>query len=137
MVDSNGPSGAAGIFDGFAEYRTPSRDNFRQALTSGLVAVDTNVLLNLYRYNPQTRADLFATLRALQERLWIPHQVMVEFWRNRESVIADHDGVAAESLKRLEELQRKSAEEVRAWARRTAVPSERQDNLLLLLDEAF
>jgi hypothetical protein len=127
----------AGIFDGFGEYRTPCREDLRRVLTAGLVAIDTNVLLNLYRYNPQTRVDLFSILRALEHRLWIPHQVISEFWENRESVIADHDGVAAESQKKVEDLQRRTEEEVRSWARRTALPSDRQDHLLALLDEAF
>ncbi|NEB93188.1 DUF4935 domain-containing protein [Streptomyces bauhiniae] len=56
--------------------------------TSGLVVLDTNVLLNLYRSNESTRRDTLAALARLRERLWIPHQVLAEFWRNRESPTA-------------------------------------------------
>jgi hypothetical protein len=45
-----------GLFEGFAGYRTPSTDDYRRVLTEGLVVPDTNVLLNLYRYNAQTQA---------------------------------------------------------------------------------
>lgn len=76
-----------GLFDGFEGYRTPSEDDYRRVLTEGLVVPDTNVLLNLYRYNAQTQTDLFAVLERLGDRLWIPHQVLVEFWRNRESAL--------------------------------------------------
>ncbi|WP_425588779.1 PIN-like domain-containing protein [Streptomyces thinghirensis] len=44
--------------------------------------LDTNVLLNLYRSNESTRRDTLAALARLRERLWIPHQVLTEFWRN-------------------------------------------------------
>ncbi|WP_449349178.1 PIN-like domain-containing protein [Streptomyces shaanxiensis] len=54
-----------------------------------MVAPDANVLLNLYRYTEQARTDLLGALGALGDRLWVPHQVVDEFWRNRESVISE------------------------------------------------
>jgi hypothetical protein len=69
------------IFDGFEGYQVPSNDEAELALRSGLVVVDTNALLNLYRYTERTRDDLFRVLESLGTRLWIPHQVMLEFWR--------------------------------------------------------
>ena len=45
------------LFDGFEGYRTPTSDDYRHLLTEGLVVPDTNVLLNLYRYNAQARGD--------------------------------------------------------------------------------
>jgi PIN like domain len=47
---------ASGLFEGFEGYRTPSDEDYRNALTSALVVLDTNVLLNLYRYNDNTRS---------------------------------------------------------------------------------
>jgi hypothetical protein len=38
-----------GLFDGFEAYRTPAEEDYRTLLTGGLVVLDTNVLLNLYR----------------------------------------------------------------------------------------
>ncbi|MFD4759474.1 PIN-like domain-containing protein [Streptomyces sp. NPDC058439] len=49
-----------------------------------MVVLDTNVLLNLYRSNARTRQDTLAVLTRLRDRLWVPHQVLTEFWRNRE-----------------------------------------------------
>ncbi|MGI5397828.1 PIN-like domain-containing protein [Streptomyces sp. CA-251251] len=34
--------------------------------------------------------DTLAALARLRERLWIPHQVLTEFWRNRESPTVRH-----------------------------------------------
>jgi hypothetical protein len=84
-----GRQGGGGLFDGFEAYQTPTEADYRRLLTDGIVVPDANVLLNLYRYNEQTRNDLFLVLRALGDRLWVPHQVVVEFWRNREAVLQD------------------------------------------------
>jgi len=42
---------SGGLFDGFESYRTPTEADYRGLLTSGLIVPDTNVFLNLYRYN--------------------------------------------------------------------------------------
>ena len=62
----------------------------------GFVALDANVLLNLYRY-PGTSVDqFFRILKALDDRVWIPHQVASEFTRNRRDVIlAGRRGIQA------------------------------------------
>ncbi len=52
------PQPSVGIYDEFPGYRLPSDDELNEALRSALVVVDTNVLLNLYRYNESTRNDL-------------------------------------------------------------------------------
>ncbi|MEU5922654.1 PIN-like domain-containing protein [Streptomyces antimycoticus] len=73
-----------GIFDCEEAYRTPTSANYKSLFESGIIVLDTNVLINLYRSNERTRSDTFAVLLRLQERLWIPHQVLSEFWRNRD-----------------------------------------------------
>lgn len=66
----------------FGHY-PPTKDEFDRLWTSGLIVVDTNALLSLYRYTPDTRDDLLGTLRSLSDRLWMPYQVGLEFNRNR------------------------------------------------------
>ncbi|QDG68525.1 hypothetical protein NIBR502772_22010 [Pseudarthrobacter sp. NIBRBAC000502772] len=83
-----------GIFDGFEGYRTAIRNDHIQVLRQGLVVLDTNVLLDLYRYGKQGRDDLIAALRAIGDRLWVPNHAMVEFWRNREGILKDPGGTA-------------------------------------------
>ena len=41
-------------------HRIATEEDIAGVLTSGLIVLDTNVLLNLYRYNAQTRADLLS-----------------------------------------------------------------------------
>lgn len=69
-------------------YR-PTEDEFKELWATGLVVLDANVLLNVYRYPAQARIDLLRVLELLKERLWIPFQVAAEFQRNRVSVIQE------------------------------------------------
>jgi hypothetical protein len=126
-----------GIFDGFEGYRTPTLDDYRSVLTTGLVVPDTNVLLNLYRYNAQARGDLLAVLDRLGDRLWIPHQVLVEFWRNRESALRESPDTATATVQALKGHRQRAIEEVRTWANQLSLPSDRVSELEAALDDGF
>lgn len=73
--------------DMFRGYYPPSEDELRDMWTRGLVILDTNALLNLFRYTEKTRVDFLKVLEAKQAQLWIPHQVGLEFHRRRIEVI--------------------------------------------------
>lgn len=53
-----------------------------------VIVFDTNVLLNLYRYNEGARDELIGMMKSFQDRLWMPYQVGLEFLLNRENVIS-------------------------------------------------
>jgi hypothetical protein len=99
-----------GLFDGFEGYRTPTDADYRHVLTQGMVVPDTNVLLNLYRYTTQSRADLLAMLSKLDDRLWVPHQVILEFWRTRESVLQDPHKAGQNTLDVLDKHHKQAAD---------------------------
>ena len=73
--------------DLFPGYYRPTDEEFTQLWKSCFFVLDTNVLLNLYRYNQKTRDDFFKVLRVVEDRLWIPHQVALEFQENRLNTI--------------------------------------------------
>lgn len=73
----------------FTHYIRPTDSEIKSAWESSLFAVDTNVLLNLYRYPDDARDNLLEALEALNDRLWIPHQAALEFHENRLSVLAE------------------------------------------------
>lgn len=56
------------------------------AIRDALVVLDTNVLLDFYRRTPANRVVRFALLEAVGDRLRVPHQVGLEFHRNRTTV---------------------------------------------------
>jgi predicted nucleic acid-binding protein len=128
---------AAGLCDGFDEYATPTEDEYSKVLRKGLVVVDTNVLLNLYRYHPATRDDLFQILEALGDRLFVPHQVAAEFWRNRETVIRSAAEETTQLSNALQAQQGRSLLAVSNWVTRIGLPSEAASDLSQGLVKAY
>lgn len=57
----------------------------------GLLTLDANVLLDLYRYNAKTRGDIQKAIGLFGDRVWLPGQAAREFIRNRTKVIASAD----------------------------------------------
>jgi len=77
------------LFPGF--YR-PSKAEFDRLWREGWFVLDANVLLNLYRYRAEARADYLNVLGQIAARTWIPHQAALEFQMNRVETIAKQDG---------------------------------------------
>jgi hypothetical protein len=73
---------------GFEQYYRLSKHELTNLWHNCVFVFDTNVLLDLYRYSPETKQELFAVLEKLKHRVWIPHQVALEFHRNRLSTVA-------------------------------------------------
>lgn len=71
----------------FPGYYQPDSDELKVIWDSGLVILDTNALLNLFRYTPKTRDDFVTVLRGIEHQLWLPHQVGAEFHRRRLDVV--------------------------------------------------
>lgn len=116
MSEGDNPS-RRGIFDCDDAYRTPVRADYERIFTSGMVVLDTNVLLNLYRSNERTRKDIFSVLGKLRDRLWIPHQVLSEFWRNRDlsSVRGHHRTKAKDACAALDKVHRSTNDALDRW----------------------
>lgn len=136
-IENSGARTAQGLFDGFEAYKTPDEDDYRRVLTSGLVVPDTNVLLNLYRYNSSAQQDLLAVLERIGDQLWVPHQVLVEFWRNRESTLFERRTIAAQTVTQLDGLCSNAISSIKTWSNRIALPSERTEALREQLQACF
>lgn len=79
--------------DSFPEFYRPDDDELRQFVTEAVVVPDANVLLGLYRLSSQQRNDILNVLAAVNERLWIPYQVGLEYQRNRLQVLVGQAGL--------------------------------------------
>lgn len=71
----------------FAEYYELTEESINKIWNDSLIVFDTNVLLNLYRYNDDARDEFIKVIRFYNERLWIPYQVGLEFHRRREEIM--------------------------------------------------
>ena len=119
-----------GIYDDFPGYRLPVESELETALRFALVVVDANVLLNLYRYNESTRDDLLGVLRRLGDRLWVPNQVLREFWRNRLGVLASRGAGTDQALAALGKQQRATSDTIQQWAKTVAIDAADRESLL-------
>jgi PIN like domain len=71
----------------FPGYYTPSKEDFDNLWQECIFSFDANSLLNIYRYSLETQMSFLDILERLKERIWIPHQVALEFSKNRTNVI--------------------------------------------------
>jgi len=76
------------LFPGF--YQHGGKD-FGELWEKCLFIVDTNVLLNLYRYLEEAKADLLKVLQRISDRLWLPYQAALEYQTNHLIVIAEQN----------------------------------------------
>ncbi|WP_298855609.1 PIN-like domain-containing protein [uncultured Aquimonas sp.] len=75
----------------FSWYFAPSKCEIEKAWKSGVLSVDTNVLLDLYRYHKETRDSLLASIRGFEGSKWLSYQAATEFFRNRTKVIVSSE----------------------------------------------
>lgn len=123
-----------GLYSGFEAYRVLTAEDIKSALQHGIVALDTNVLLNLYRYNEKTVDDLLRVAEAASERLFVPHQVVREFWRNRQSVIASLGSASRDAQAALTKNATSTKDAITRWAKSVALPSEERQHLIEEVD---
>lgn len=71
----------------FSEYFRPTEPETTTLWAEAVFVFDTNVLLNLYRMSRETSLKIKSILCRLKGRLFLPHQVGVEFFRNLEEEI--------------------------------------------------
>ena len=90
----------------FPGYFSSSKENLSTLWASGLIILDTNVLLNLYRYSDSTKTELLAIIKKLSDRIWIPHQVAKEFLSNRLTVIGEQSELYRSHISALQDFRR-------------------------------
>jgi hypothetical protein len=125
-----------GIFDGFDGYAPRSEEDWKNTLRNGLVVVDTNVLLSLYRYDQDARNSLLSTLRAFGPRLWVPNQVLVEFWRNHPNALEYAERQLEQAVSLLKGDLERAHSNLRSWVNRVSLDRESAGNLERILSEA-
>jgi hypothetical protein len=88
----------------FPGYFRPSAEEVSTLWRNALIAVDANVLLNLYRYSQQAREALLAALSSVGSRLFVPHQAAREFLDNRLGVTASQADEYTKTIRAITDL---------------------------------
>ncbi|QQV09914.1 PIN-like domain-containing protein [Acinetobacter johnsonii] len=79
-----------------------TQEEYKDIWENALFVFDTNTLLNLYRYQEDTRDEFLKVLGIISDRIWIPYHVALEFQRNRLIVISEQKELFAKTKKALE-----------------------------------
>ena len=89
--------------ESFKGFYDVSEDSLSEIWSSDstLFILDTNILLNLYQYSQETQDEFFKILDIVQNRLWIPFHVALEYQRRRLDVIRNEKSVFSNINKKL------------------------------------
>ena len=87
----------------FKGYYKLSDQELMALWKNALFVFDTNILMDLYRYQSSAREDLFKVMEDLDNRVWVPYHVGLEFQRNRLSVIAEREKKFSEIKKAVQQ----------------------------------
>lgn len=92
----------------FRGYYRATGEELKAIWGTGDLILDTNALLNLFRYTKETREVFLGVLAERRASLWIPHEVGVEFHRNRRRVVFEQ----GEPFDKLDAVIRATREDV-------------------------
>lgn len=128
----------------FSWYSPLTQNEIDEAWDAGILTVDANVLLDLYRYHEGTRDSLISSIEKLKCVKWLSAQTAEEFFRNRKKSILSSRKTFKEAQDEIEKLKAKATEVTQALKSNRLVPSsipenlsEGADNLLLKAAEAI
>lgn len=113
----------------FKWYFPPSEKEIRAIWKEGILTVDTNVLLDLYRYHDNTRQALLGSLNGFKGRAWLSYQVADEFFRNRNGVILSATGAFNDAERMIQDVKKAIEEPLKKLKGSRIIPDELEETL--------
>lgn len=86
----------------FSQHFATDSDRREKLWENCLFVFDTNVLTGIYRRSEEARDAQYDLMRALGDRLWIPHRVIYEFLDNRAKIVHDQAQLYTSSINELQ-----------------------------------
>lgn len=96
-----------GMKDLFPGYFREESGELNDIWQHAIFVFDANILLNLYRYSDTSREDFLRILRQIQDRVWISHQAVEEYFQNRLAVIKSQEAAYDDTMKDIDALESK------------------------------
>lgn len=121
----------------FSWYFQPTQAQIKEIWKTGVLTVDTNVLLDLYRYHEDTRQALLGSLKSFKGRTWLTYQVADEFFRNRNGVILSSASAFSEAERNISEIRKSIEEPLKRLKSNRIIPDELEEKLEKSLSEAI
>jgi hypothetical protein len=98
-------------------YYRPTNEDIESLWNNGLIILDTNVLLDLYRISKPS-SDLFLSiLNKYSSQLWLPNQVESEFHKHRNEVIIEQKESYSELILCLERCNSAVSTKLKEYSR--------------------
>ena len=90
----------------FRGYYSETESDLKKLWKSNhtIFVFDTNVLLNLYSYIPQTREDFYSIVSNIKNKIWMPYQVGIEYQNRRLHVIKNEKSTFQRLSKYVEDI---------------------------------
>ncbi|MEU9226114.1 PIN domain-containing protein [Streptomyces massasporeus] len=120
-IDAEGDRGISSFLDGFEGLWRRPPEHYRNAIQTYTIVIDTNVLLDLYRFTPKARHELLDLLRKVKDRLWVPHQVAKEYFSRRVDALKDQIDLYDSIPRELKSLHDRAITHVNTFARRCSL----------------
>lgn len=115
----------------FSGHRRKTEEEIQHMLEDGLIAFDANVLLNLYRYSSSTREAFLDIISKFSDKIFLPHQVVFEYSKNRYDVIVEQENAYKEFQKSLTKIQ----EDIESTSKHPFLSKKLEKSLLKVFDE--
>lgn len=77
----------------FKSYLIKDVSEVEDIWKKAIISVDTNVLLNLYRYSELAQHEVLDVFEKIKSKLFLTHHVGLEFHRNRYNVFSDQEEI--------------------------------------------
>jgi len=107
------------IYSSFGEYTERDAETPADPRDGCIYVIDTNVLLNLFKYTKSTATQLVDVLQHMQDALFVPHHVLAEFWPLLESVRRGHHH--SEAKGKVQSSMNAIERELDSWLRRSGL----------------
>ena len=91
----------------FPGYYCKDEQEFKSLWKDCLFVLDTNVLLDIYRYSPTSASEILDVLESVKERLWIPYQVAKEYHSKLYDTIREQSATYKDAIKKIGDLSQR------------------------------
>lgn len=123
--------------DMFPSFYPLTKEQFSELWDNCLFVPDANVLLDLYRYSPDTRDELIEIFNKCANRLWVPHQVAYEYLTRRPDVILTQVSIYDKAKKIIQRLVDNAKEEINKYFTFRLHPSLEKEEFLQKIKTAL
>jgi len=121
----------------FAWYLGAIAPDYDQVWNTGVLTLDANVLLDLYRYNETTRSSILNAIASFGDRVWVSGQAAGEFFHNRRKVIVSAGLDFDKAKSRVEAIRKAVTEQLTELRKLRVVSGEVSDGLETSVAEAL